>query len=183
MKALDGFDPDKGLQFSTYATPTILGELKRHFRDRTWTVRVPRRLHDLYLQLQRARDDLAQEKGRSPTVAELAGRIGATEEDVIEAIDASEVRALTSLDAAVAGRDEAVHVGAVDDAIDDIERRMTVPALLEGLTPFEREVVRLRFYEALTQSEIAHRLDTNQMQISRTLARSLRRLRAMTNEE
>src|SRR5207248_181223 len=98
VKAVQGFDPDRGLRFSTYATPTILGELKRHFRDRSWAVRLPRRVHDLYLVVQGAVDELAQENGRSPTIAEIAERVSAEEEQVIEAIEAGGLRRSTSLD-------------------------------------------------------------------------------------
>src|SRR5438477_1421356 len=181
VKAVQGFDPDRGLRFSTYATPTILGELKRHFRDRGWAVRLPRRVHDLYLVVQGAVDELAQEHSRSPTIPEIAEHVGAEEEDVIEAIDAGGLRRSTSLDVPAGpadGRSLANSIGDDDDGLVDVERRLTLDALLERLPEPEREIVRLRFVDGLTQLEIARRVGRSQMQISRLLARSLGRLRA-----
>src|SRR5437660_4579335 len=106
VKAVERFDPRRGLQFSTFATPTVLGELKRHFRDRAWAIRLPRRLHDRYLSVQRARDDLAQELGHSPTIHELADRVGCSPEDVLETLEAADVRAMRSIDSPRPGDDE-----------------------------------------------------------------------------
>jgi RNA polymerase sigma-B factor len=185
VKALDGFDPARGLKFSTYATPTIVGELKRHFRDRTWTVRLPRRLHDRYLELQRARDDLAHELGRSPTPYELAERLGASVDDVLEAMEASHMRGLASLDATV-GDDETdlgQRIGLLDERLAAVDLQLAVGSLLDHLTGYERDVVRLRFFSGLTQTEIAARLGTNQMHVSRALGRALGRLRALAASE
>src|SRR5947209_16854508 len=180
VKAIDGFDPDRGLRFSTYATPTILGELKRHFRDRGWAVRLPRRVHDLYLNVQHAIDDLAQELRRSPTLHEIAERVGVSIEDVIEATEAGGLRRSASIDARVGPDDErslAASLGEEDPQLACVERNLTLAAVVRRLPEVEQEIVRLRFVEGLTQLEIADRVGRSQMQISRLLARSLDRLR------
>jgi RNA polymerase sigma-B factor len=184
VKAVERFDPRRGLQFSTFATPTVLGELKRHFRDKAWVIRLPRRLHDRYLSVQRARDDLAQELGRSPTMLEVAARVGGSVEEVIESLEASDVRGLRSLDTPLPGNDRDLSdvVGVFDDRLAGVERQATLAQLLARLSAREREVVELRFYDGLTQMQIAEKLDTNQMHVSRLLARSLRRLRALAGE-
>ena len=185
VKAVQGFDPDRGLRFSTYATPTILGELKRHFRDRAWAVRPPRRVHDLYLVVQAAMDELAQEHGCSPTIAEVAERVAASEEQVIEAMEAGGLRRSASLDVPVApddGRSLANSIGEEDERLADVDRRLTLEALLTRVPRHEQEIVRLRFVDGLTQLEIARRVGRSQMQVSRMLARSLDRLRALVAE-
>lgn len=185
VKAIDGFDPDRGLRFSTYATPTILGELKRHFRDRGWAVRLPRRVHDLYLTVQHAIDDLAQEVGRSPTLPEIADRVCASVDDVIEAIEAGGLRRSASIDARLGPDDErslASSLGDEDPRLAGIDRNLTLAAVVRRLPEIEQEVVHLRFVEGLTQLEIAQRVGRSQMQISRLLARSLDRLRGWVSE-
>jgi RNA polymerase sigma-B factor len=185
VKAIDGFDPDRGLRFSTYATPTILGELKRHFRDRGWAVRLPRRVHDLYLNVQQAIDELAQELGRSPTLQEISVRVGAPVEGVVEVIDAGGLRRSASLDARLAPDDDrsiASSLGREDPAMAGVERHLTLAAVVKRLPDAEQEIVRLRFVEGLTQLEIAQRVGRSQMQISRMLARSLERLRGWVTE-
>ena len=181
VKAIEGFDPDRGLRFSTYATPTILGELKRHFRDRGWAVRLPRRVHDRYLNVQHAIDDLAQELHRSPTLPEIAERVGAPVESVVEAIEAGGLRRYASIDARVSPDDErsqASSLGEVDPDLVSVERNLTLAAVVQRLPEVEQEIVRLRFVEGLTQLEIAERVGRSQMQISRLLARTLDRLRS-----
>jgi RNA polymerase sigma-B factor len=185
VKAIQGFDVDRGLRFSTYATPTILGELKRHFRDRGWAVRLPRRVHDLYLNVQSAIDELSQELGRSPTVAEVAARTSATDEQVIEAIEAGGLRRSTSLEARLGPDDPrslANSVGDNDPQLADIDGRLTLAAVVRRLPEVEQEIVRLRFVEGLTQLEIAQRVGRSQMQVSRLLARTLDRLRGWISE-
>jgi RNA polymerase sigma-B factor len=185
VKAIDGFDPDRGLRFSTYATPTILGELKRYFRDRGWAVRLPRRVHDLYLTSQHAIDELAQELKRSPTIDEIAQRVNASVEDVLEAIDAGGLRRSASIDAKVGPDDErslASSLGEDDPDLTGVERNLTLAAVVRRLPEVEQEIVRLRFVEGLTQLEIAERVGRSQMQISRLLARSLERLRGWVSE-
>jgi RNA polymerase sigma-B factor len=183
LKAVERFDPERGLQFSTFATPTILGELKRHFRDRGWAVRVPRRVQELHLQLGRIVAALGQEFGRSPTPAEVADRAGVSEEDVLEAMEAGSLYRLVSLDApASRDEDEASELGAVlgedDPEFERIEHRGELDDLLGVLPARERRIVELRFFDGLTQSEIAERVGVSQMHVSRLLARSLEMLRA-----
>jgi RNA polymerase sigma-B factor len=182
FKAVERFDPGRGLQFSTFATPTILGELKRHFRDRGWTVRVPRRVQELHLQLGRIISTLGQEEGRSPTPAEVAERAGVSEEAVLEAMEAGSLYRLVSLDASVApddeGNDLAACLGDDDPEFERIEHRSEIAELLSVLPARERRIVELRFFESLTQSEIAERVGVSQMHVSRLLTRSLERLRA-----
>jgi RNA polymerase sigma-B factor len=185
VKAIDGFDPDRGLRFSTYATPTILGELKRHFRDRGWAVRPPRRVHDLFLNVQHAVDDLAQELRRSPTIPEIAERVCASVDDVVEAIDARALRRSASLDARIGPNDDrslASSVGGDDPELAGVDRGLTLAAVVNRLPEAEQEIVRLRFVDGLTQLEIAQRVGRSQMQISRLLARSLERLRGWVTE-
>ena len=180
LKAIDRFDPERGLKFSTYAMPTILGELKRHMRDQSWGIRPPRRVHDLYLEVERTVDDLTQEFGRKPTVAELADRLGTAEELVVEAMDAVTGRKLTSLEVPNPnGGTMSDTVGRRDRGMTDVERTLVVDSLLERLPPEDEEVVRMRFENDMTQLEIAKALGRSQMQISRTLSRSLDRLRRL----
>jgi len=185
VKAVQGFDPDRGLRFSTYATPTIVGELKRYFRDRGWAIRLPRRVHDMYLNVQHAVDDLAQEMGHSPTVRQVADRVGATEEEVLEAIEAGGLRRSASLEAQLTPDDPRSLVNLVGDEdrrFDDIDRGLTLAVVVRRLPELEQEIVRLRFADGLTQQEIAKRIGRSQMQVSRLLARSLERLRLWISE-
>jgi RNA polymerase sigma-B factor len=181
FKAVERFDPGRGLQFSTFATPTILGELKRHFRDRGWAVRVPRRVQELHLQLGRIVSALGQEEGRSPTPAEVAERAGVSEEAVLEAMEAGSLYRLVSLDGSVTPDDEggelASCLGDDDPEFERIEHRSEIDELLEVLPARERRIVELRFFESMTQSEIAERVGVSQMHVSRLLTRSLELLR------
>ena len=185
LKAVERFDPDRGLQFSTFATPTILGELKRHFRDRGWAIRVPRGVQDLHLQLGRIIAALGQERGRSPTPAEVAERAGVSEEEVLEAMEAGSLYRLASLDRPAIGDDVdesglGARLGDDDPGFEQIEHRAELDDLLGALPDRERRIVELRFFESLTQSEIAERVGVSQMHVSRLLARSLELLRAET---
>jgi RNA polymerase sigma-B factor len=181
FKAVERFDPGRGLQFSTFATPTILGELKRHFRDRGWAVRVPRRVQELHLQLGKIIGTLGQEEGRSPTPAEVAARAGVSEEAVLEAMEAGSLYRLVSLDGSVTPDDEGGELvaclGEEDPAFERIEHRSEIAELLDVLPERERRIVELRFFDSLTQSEIAERVGVSQMHVSRLLTRSLERLR------
>lgn len=180
VKAVDRFDPDRGVAFTTFATRTIVGELKRHFRDRGWAVRAPRRIQDLYVALGRSVALLSQELGRSPTIAELAGDVGATEEEVLVALEAGQGYRATSIEAPVAGgEDESIRdrLGEEDAGFDGAEWRVELSPLFEKLLPRERSILGMRFVEGLTQSEIAGRIGISQMHVSRLLARSLSRLR------
>jgi RNA polymerase sigma-B factor len=189
VKAVDRFDVERGVAFSSYAVPTIMGEIKRHFRDRTWAVRVPRDLQDLALRVDRVADELTREIGRAPTVDEVAQGIDADPEEVLEAMQASSAYRATSLETPrSAGDDEPGDtlgdtVGIFDDGFARAEQRAVLHALLRSLTPREREVVRLRFEEDLTQAAIGERIGVSQMQVSRVLRQALGRLRALARVE
>src|SRR5438477_4597401 len=181
VKAVDRFDPSRGLEFATYATPTIVGELKRHFRDKGWAVRVPRRIQELHLRLGPTVAALGQELGRSPTIPEIARHAGASEEEVLEAIEAGNAYRTTSLDAPVRGDDPGQslgdRLGGDDERLADTEDWMTLSPLVAELPPRERAILHLRFFQGKTQSEIAERMGISQMHVSRLLARSLTQLR------
>ncbi|CAN5414367.1 N/A [soil metagenome] len=180
-KAVDRFDPERGLEFTTFATPTILGELKRHFRDKGWAVRVPRRIQELHLRVTRVIDDLSLELGRPPTYPEVAIRAGVSEDEVVEAVDAGSAYRSASLDAGRSDDDESPglmgQLGEPDAELDRAERRAAIAPLIAGLPEREQAMLYLRFYEGLTQSEIAQRLGISQMHVSRLLTRSLHQLR------
>ena len=164
--------------FTSFATPTILGELKRHFRDRGWAVRVPRRLQEVHLSVGRTIGELGQELGRSPTTAEIAGRAGVLEEDVLESMEAGSLYRLASLDEPRSDSDDApaARVGEHDPGLRDVENRMTIETLLARLPEREQTIVQLRFFDGLTQSEIAERIGISQMHVSRLLNKSIERL-------
>jgi RNA polymerase sigma-B factor len=180
LKAVERFEPDRGLQFSSFATPTITGELKRHFRDRGWAVRVPRRIQELHLELDRTVNELSQELGRPPTPAEIAQRAGVLEEDVLESMEAGSLYRLASIDAGRAddesGTSPAQRLGEVDEELLAVDDRVAVSEMLAVLPEREQTIVYLRFFEGLTQSEIAERVGISQMHVSRLLARSLETL-------
>ncbi|HXF56745.1 MAG TPA: SigB/SigF/SigG family RNA polymerase sigma factor [Actinomycetota bacterium] len=185
VKAVDRFDPDRNVEFSTYATPTIVGELKRHFRDKGWAVRVPRRLQELSLKLGPAIAELSQGLGCSPTIAEIAKATGTTEDEVLEALDSAHAYSLISLDAA-AGEDGLTYheqIGGVDEALEALEERVSVAPLLRRLPPRQRRLLHLRFFRGMTQSEIARELGISQMHVSRLLARTLSQLREALEAE
>jgi RNA polymerase sigma-B factor len=176
LKAIDRFDPTRGLEFSTFAYPTILGELKRYFRDLGWTVRVPRELQELTLRLDALRETLTGELGRSPTVAELAERAGTTVEHVVEAISAGSAHHPDSLDRPLSeDGDLAIDVVAAHDdpGFARAENAVVVDGLLATLSEREREVLRLRFEQDLTQAEIGRRLGVSQMHVSRLIRQSI----------
>src|SRR3954470_22133219 len=176
IKAVDRFDPGREVEFSTYATHTIVGELKRHFRDKGWAVRAPRRMQELYLRLGKVISTLSQELGRSPTIPELAAEAQVSEEEVLEAMEAGQAYRFASLDAPSPGDDEsetmASHLGVEDPELIDAEHRATLSPLIASLPAREQTILHLRFFEGLTQSEIATRLGISQMHVSRLLARS-----------
>ena len=184
LKAVERFEPDRGLQFSSFAMPTIVGELKRHFRDRGWAVRVPRRVQELHLELDRTIAALSQELGRPPTPREIAARAGVQEEDVLESMEASSLYRLPSIDAIRSGDDAAgapaERIGDVDPEMGAVDNRLAVGELLSLLPEREQTIVYLRFFEGLTQSEIAEHVGISQMHVSRLLVRSLETLSAHT---
>ena len=181
IKALKGFDPDRGKAFSSYAVPTIMGELKRHFRDRTWSVRMPRSLQELAMKVEDARERLSGELCRSPSIAELAAATGATDEEVLEALQAGDAYHATSLDAHRTDDEDGFNLadllGGDDDGYRLAEHRVLLTSVLEELDERDREILRLRFEEDMTQHEIAAIVGVSQMQVSRLLRRSLNVLR------
>lgn len=183
VKSVDRFDPERGVEFTTFATRTVIGELKRHFRDKGWAVRAPRRVQELYLELGKITETLSQELGRSPTVAELATATGATEEAVLEALEAGQGYRTSSIDAT--GRNEETigsHIGGEDASLGTVEDRELLAPALAALAPREQLILQLRFAHGLTQSEIAERVGISQMHVSRLLAASLKRLRSSVAE-
>ncbi|MGH9184168.1 MAG: SigB/SigF/SigG family RNA polymerase sigma factor [Acidimicrobiales bacterium] len=181
INAVERFDPSRGLEFTTFATPTIVGELKRHFRDKGWAVRVPRRVQELHLRVTRVVDELLLELGRPPTIPEIAARAGTSQDEVIEANDAGSVYRSSSLDAGRSDDDEQPsligQLGEADPGLHRAETRAALGPLVGELPDREQLMLHLRFYEGLTQSEIARRLGISQMHVSRLLGRSLRKLR------
>ncbi|MGH9096448.1 MAG: SigB/SigF/SigG family RNA polymerase sigma factor [Acidimicrobiales bacterium] len=178
IKAVDRYDPERNVKFSTFATGTIIGELKRHFRDRGWAVRAPRRIQELYLELGGTIESLGHELGRSPTISELAQATGAPEESIVEAIEAGQGYRSASLDApAVGGATLGDILATQDSATALVEQRSVLEPALALLPPRNREIVKLRFIDGLTQSEIASRIGISQMHVSRLLATSLVQLR------
>lgn len=181
IKSVDRFDPERGVEFSTYATPTIVGEIKRHFRDRGWAVRVPRRLQELRLQLTGATNELSQRLGRAPTVAELAVHLKLSEEEVLEGLESANAYSTLSLDVPEQGDEDAPAVvdslGSQDEALEGVEYRESLKPLLERLPPREKKIILLRFFGNMTQSQIAAEIGISQMHVSRLLARTLAQLR------
>jgi RNA polymerase sigma-B factor len=184
IKAVDRFDPSRGFRFSTYATTTILGELKRNLRDHGWVMRPSRRSHDLYLAMESTLEDLTHELGRAPTVPELASRAGVTVEDVLVARELAERRAVASLDEPKPSRQEprSEAIGADDDNLRRAEDRVTITSVLGVLSDEERTVVRMRFGESMSQAAIARETGSSQMHVSRVLARTLASLRKRLGE-
>jgi RNA polymerase sigma-B factor len=181
IKSIDRFDLERGVEFSTYATPTIVGEIKRHFRDKGWAVRVPRRLQELKLSLTKAVGELAQRLGRAPTVSELATHLQMSEEEVLEGLESANAYSTVSLDAPDSGDEDAPAVsdslGMIDEALEGVEYRESLKPLLERLPPREKKILLLRFFGNMTQSQIAAELGISQMHVSRLLARTLAQLR------
>ena len=178
VKAVDRFDPERGVRFSTFAVKCIVGELKRHFRDRGWAVRAPRRIQELYLELGHDIDRLVQELGRAPTVPELARAARTSEHAVLEALEAGRGYRSSSLDSPdQEGQPLVESLGDDDAALSHVENKSVLLLALEQLSERDQLVLRLRFVEGLTQSDIATQLGVSQMQISRLLAASLQRLR------
>jgi RNA polymerase sigma-B factor len=185
IKAIDRFDSARDIAFSSYAVPTILGEIKRHFRDKTWAVRVPRDLQELTLRVDRAVGRLSEDLHRQPSVAEIGAAIGADEEDVLEALQAGGAYRAISFEAprGGSGSDEEVatvadSIGFDEDGFARAEERATLARLLATVSPREREVLRMRFEEDMTQAEIGAVIGVSQMQVSRVIRQALTRLRA-----
>lgn len=188
LKAIDRFDLERGVEFTTYATPTIVGEIKRYFRDKGWAVKVPRRLQELNLAVNRANEKMSIELGRGPTVAELAHRLDASEEEILEAQELGQSYNLLSLDSEVSSEGDrraqtlADTVGMADPGLELLEDRAELERAFHVLSGRERIIIYLRFYEAVSQTEIAKRLNVSQMHVSRLQAKALEKLRAVLAE-
>jgi RNA polymerase sigma-B factor len=178
MKAIDGFDLACQVRLSSYATPVVLGEIKRHFRDKTWAIRVPRPLQELHLRVAKARDKLTHELGRAPVVQEIADTIDASLRDVAATIESAGARRARSLDEP-AGEDRTLadSLGAVDPEIERAEMRTLLDGALDVLSDRDRGILLLRFEDDLSQADIAQRVGVSQMQVSRLIRQSLARVR------
>jgi RNA polymerase sigma-B factor len=184
IKAVERFDPERGVEFSTFATRTVIGELKHHFRDKGWSVRAPRRLQELYLELGRAIGTLSQELNRSPTVSELAAHLAVSEEAVLEAMEAGQGYRSASIDAPDGEQDPlSSRLGSDDLSFAGFENRTVLAQALADLPRREQVILKLRFFEGMTQSEIAARVGLSQMHVSRLLSASLERLRPAFSED
>ena len=188
IKAVDRFDTERGVEFSTYATPTIVGEIKRHFRDKGWAIRVPRRLQELRISISSATAELTQAHGRSPTIAEIARTIGVTDEEVIEGLESSNAYSTLSLDATTSSTDDSAlsmldTLGEDDPAIEHVVNRESIKPLLAQLHPREKHILTLRFFRGMTQSQIAAEVGISQMHVSRLLNKTLAQLHTSLSEE
>jgi RNA polymerase sigma-B factor len=186
IKAIDGFDPDRRIPFSSYAVPTILGEIKRYFRDRTWAVRVPRHLQELSLRVDRAVGELAEGLRRQPSVGEIAAAVGVSEEDVMDALQARGGYRAHSFDAPDGGADEESttlgdRIGVDEHGFGRAEERATFAALLGIVTARESEVLRMRFEQDMTQAQIGAIIGVSQMHVSRIIRQALERIRLATS--
>jgi RNA polymerase sigma-B factor len=188
LKAIERFDPGRGLAFSSFATPTIVGELKRYFRDKGWAVRVPRDLQERAVRVRRCAEELEGELGRAPTAAQLAERAGATIEEVLEAREAGDAQHGLSFSRPTRGADDGDEqtlgdrLGAEDHALSGAEDTVMIEGLMAHLDERERTILRLRFHEDLTQSEIGQQIGISQMHVSRLLRQALTRLRILAQD-
>lgn len=188
IKAIDRFDPSRGLEFTTYATPTILGEIKRHFRDKGWSVRVPRRLQELSSKVNQATDELTNELQRSPSVEEIAERIGVSVDEVLEAMESSSAYSSVPLEGSGSGDDDEApavidHYATVDEDLAASDDRIVLEDAIKEFSPREQEVIRMRFVDGLTQVEIAKKLGISQVQVSRLLRRTLKKVQDKIDPE
>jgi RNA polymerase sigma-B factor len=185
IKAVDRFEAERGVDFAGYAIPTVIGEIKRHFRDRTWSVRVPRRLQELRLAITTANNELSHTLGRAATVPDIAGHLGVTEEDVLEGLEGARAYNATSLSLPV-GADGSTELGETlggeDRELELAELRLALGPALATLDERERRIIQLRFYGNLTQTQIAERIGISQMHVSRLLSRALAKLRGHLGE-
>ena len=187
LKSIDRFDLERGVEFSTYATPTIIGEIKRYFRDKGWAIRVPRRLQELRMQIGAISAELTQLLGRSPTARELAEKIGCSVEEVLEGIESSNAYSTLSLDASDGDDDGSGTmldaIGVDDENLEHVEIRESIKPLLDRLGAREKRILLLRFFKNMTQSQIAEEIGVSQMHVSRLLSRTLEQLRTSLEEE
>ena len=188
IKAIDRFDPSLGNEFTTFATPTILGEIKRYFRDKGWAIRFPRRLQELYQQVVRVNEEMKNQLGRQPSMAEVAERLGVEPDDVLEAMEMSSAFTPLSIDATVGGDGEddgrqlSEAVGGEDPELDRVEMRQVLDRAMQFLNERERRIRIMRFFDEMSQSEVAKRLGISQMHVSRLLNRSLALMRSWLDE-
>ena len=187
IKAIDRFDPDRGLEFTTYATPTVMGEIKRHFRDKGWSVRVPRRLQELSAKVNQATDELTKQLQRSPSTEEVAKRLGVSVDEVLEAMESSGAYSSVPLEGGGSDDDDSPsvidHYATVDQDLAASDDRMVIEDTIAGFSPREQEVIRMRFRDGLTQVEIAKRLGISQVQVSRLLRRTLKKVQEKIDPE
>ncbi len=187
IKSVDRFDLERGVEFSTYATPTIIGEIKRYFRDKGWAIRVPRRLQELRMAISAVTGDLSQELGRSPTPREIADKVGVSVEEVLEGLESANAYSTLSLDAGDntddgPGSSMLDSLGMEDVALDHVEIRESIKPLIEQLPSREKTILLLRFFRGMTQSQIAAEIGVSQMHVSRLLNRTLEQLRSSLSE-
>ena len=186
IKAIDRFDPDRGLEFTTFATPTIMGEIKRHFRDKGWSVRVPRRLQELSARVNQVTDDLTSELNRTPTVEEVAERLDTSVDEVLEAMESSSAYSSVPLEGGTTEDEDAPGIidrFATEDAdLISSDDRIVIEETLASFSPREQDAIRMRFVEGLTQVEIAEKLGISQVQVSRLLRRALKRVQERLEE-
>jgi len=188
IKAIDRFDLDRGVELSTYATPTILGEIKRYFRDRGWAVKVPRALQDLNVRLNRVIEQLTVELHHSPTIAELAAATGVSEEGIVEALESGRAYSSVSIFSGGANDEEESLelldcLGSEEEAYEVFEQRRVLAPAMERLDPRERLILHLRFFEGMTQTQVATRIGISQMHVSRLIRKSIENLRQYMAEE
>lgn len=185
INAIDRFDPDRGTKFSTYATPTIVGEIRRHFRDKAWSLKVPRRLQELNLAANKAAEELSQRLGHPPTIQEIANQVGATEEEALEAIELGNAYDTVSLDSKLAYEGEsapltlAEFVGDVDGSLQNIETYGDLKQAIDCLEPREKAIIYYRFFKDMSQTEVAKRLNISQMHVSRLQQKAVKRLKEL----
>lgn len=183
LNAVNRFDPDRGVSFTSFATPTVLGEIKRHFRDKTWAARVPRGVKDLHVRVAPAVSELHQVLGRSPTIAEIADHLNSSEDDVLQAMEAGAAYRPDSIDAPGQAGNATVlgdRISVPDTELGLADTRVTVRAMMARLPERERSIVYMRYFEDLTQAEIADRVGVSQVHVSRLLRQALRQLGSQT---
>ena len=189
VNAVDRFDPGRGTKFATFAVPTIKGEIRRHFRDRTWGLRVPRRIQELSMRARQATEEMTQRCGRSPTYSELADQLGVTEEEVIEALEVGRQYDLLSIDSASdddeggAGQTTADRAGTVDEEFDLLGQRSELAWALKQLPPRQRLIVVMRFHLEMSQQDVGERLGISQMHVSRLQQKALARLKQLLERD
>lgn len=188
INAIDRFDPERGIQFSTYATPTIVGEIRRYFRDKAWSLKVPRRLQELNMSANKASEKLNQTLGRPPSLQEIAHHIGSTEEETMEAMELGNAYDTISLDSKLSGDDDSnslnlgEFIGGADTGVENMEKYGDLNHALEYLDEREKSIIKLRFFKDLSQAEVANKMKISQMHVSRLQQKALSRLRDMLSD-